>query len=153
RRISRGFERLDIVGMDAAAKIRITRHTSRLESKDGLLLRRAGHLACARVPIPDTNARSQLRQPKPLLALAQSIVGLVALNDIPGLSHIEIKQTQILLSRPVRGAEMGRQDTQRHAPAAYDRRRLNRAEVCGTGHSPERDEKRIGLDVLDHYAL
>src|SRR5262249_45413568 len=109
RRAPPSFNRRDILRMHPVAKIRVRFYTSVLESKDGLKLGCARNPTGAEVPIPDANARSQLGQPKPLLALAQRVLGPMTFDNFRSLSHIQIEQTQVLIIGFVHRTEMGRQ--------------------------------------------
>jgi hypothetical protein len=71
--ISLRFDRADVIGMDAIAKVRVAPLTFLLETEDDLELWRPGRVARAHVPIPDSHTRLQLGQAKALLAFAETI--------------------------------------------------------------------------------
>jgi len=70
-------------------------------------------LVRAQVPIPETDARFQLGEPQPLLALTHGVFGSMTFDDVRCPPHVEIEQTHIPLIGPVHCVEIGGEHAER----------------------------------------
>ena len=77
-----GLDLLAVVGVDEPLPVRVGRHRLRVQPVALDEPRRDGHPVRGRVPVPDPDPGALLRQPQPLLALAQGLPGPHPLGDV-----------------------------------------------------------------------
>ena len=123
------------------------------QTEDALQLRCPHGGAGAQVQIEDPHMAGLLRQPEPLLALAQNFLGPAPLDKAGGLPGVQIQPLKVFWAWPVHIAEMQRYHPQWRPVPADERGGLYRPVSCRGGYRPVRRVPLVCLDILDDDAL
>ena len=94
-----GLDLLAVVGVDQPRPVRVARDGLRLEAVAPEETGGDGHPVRGRVPVPDPDPRALLREPQPLLALPEGLLGPLLAGDV----HVHAEHPE-KPSRPVEDA-------------------------------------------------